>query len=84
MLKQQNFIFQSSGAWKSEISRAGFFRGFSPWLADGCLSYVFTSLPSVCVQISPSYENIFWAPKSLQMVIAAMKLKDASSLEAKL
>ena len=27
---------------------------------------------------------IFWAPKSLQMVTAAMKLKDASSLEGKL
>ena len=27
---------------------------------------------------------IFWAPKSLQMVTAAMKLKDACSLEAKL
>ena len=27
---------------------------------------------------------IFWAPKSLQMVIAAMKLKDACSLEGKL
>ena len=26
----------------------------------------------------------FWAPKSLQMVIAAMKLKDAYSLEEKL
>ena len=26
----------------------------------------------------------FWAPKSLQMVIAAMKLKDSSSLEGKL
>ena len=26
---------------------------------------------------------IFWAPKSLQMVIAAMKLKDASSLKKK-
>ena len=26
---------------------------------------------------------IFWAPKSLQMVIAAMKLKDACSLEGK-
>ena len=25
----------------------------------------------------------FWAPKSLQMVIAAMKLKDAYSLEEK-
>ena len=27
---------------------------------------------------------IFWAPKSLQMVIAAMKLKEAYSLEGKL
>ena len=27
---------------------------------------------------------IFWAPKSLQMVSAAMKLKDAGSLEVKL
>ena len=27
---------------------------------------------------------IFWAPKSLQMVIAAMKLKDSYSLEGKL
>ena len=26
----------------------------------------------------------FWAPKSLQMVIAVMKLKDAYSLEGKL
>ena len=26
----------------------------------------------------------FWVPKSLQMVIAAMKLKDADSLEGKL
>ena len=29
-------------------------------------------------------EFIFWAPKSLQMVIAAMKLKDAYTLEGKL
>ena len=27
---------------------------------------------------------MFWAPKSLKMVIAAMKLKDAYSLEGKL
>ena len=27
---------------------------------------------------------VFWAPKSLQMVIAAMQLKDAYSLEGKL
>ena len=29
-------------------------------------------------------ETVFWAPKSLQMVTAAMKLKDAYSLEGKL
>ena len=29
-------------------------------------------------------KDYFWAPKSLQMVIAAMKLKDACSLEEKL
>ena len=28
--------------------------------------------------------SFFWAPKSLQMVIAAMKLEDAYSLEGKL
>ena len=29
-------------------------------------------------------EFVFWAPKSLQMVIAAVKLEDAYSLEGKL
>ena len=29
-------------------------------------------------------DYFFWAPKSLQMVIAAMKLKDTYSLEGKL
>ena len=29
-------------------------------------------------------ETVFWAPKSLQMVTAAMKLKDACFLEEKL
>ena len=29
-------------------------------------------------------QTLFWAPKSLQMVTAAMKLKDACSLEEKL
>ena len=31
-----------------------------------------------------SVSDVFWAPKSLQMVTAAMKLKDAYSLEGKL
>jgi len=30
------------------------------------------------------YGQLFWAPKSLQMVTAAMKLKDTYSLEGKL
>ena len=34
------------------------------------------------VETVPNF--IFWAPKSLQMVTAAMKLKDAYSLEGKL
>ena len=34
--------------------------------------------------MEPVTDFIFWAPKSLQMVIAAMKLKDAYSLEEKL
>ena len=29
-------------------------------------------------------QTLFWAPKSLQMVTAAMKIKDAYSLEEKL
>ena len=29
-------------------------------------------------------DSMFWAPKSLQMVVAPMKLKDAYSLEGKL
>ena len=33
---------------------------------------------------SGSQTLFFWAPKSLQMVIVAMKLKDAYSLEEKL
>ena len=30
------------------------------------------------------WQTLFWAPKSLQMVIATMKLKDAYSLKGKL
>ena len=36
-------------------------------------------------KIEKLWQTLFWgAPKSLQMVIAAMKLKDAYSLEGKL
>ena len=34
--------------------------------------------------VKPCQTLFFWAPKSLQMVTAAMKLKDAYSLEGKL
>ena len=34
--------------------------------------------------VETAADFIFWAPKSLQMVIAALKLKDAYSLEGKL
>ena len=34
--------------------------------------------------VETASDFIFWAPKSLQMVIAAMKLKDTYSLEGKL
>ena len=39
---------------------------------------IMASGPITCVRL------FFWAPKSLQMVTAAMKLKDACSLEEKL
>ena len=34
--------------------------------------------------VETAADLIFWAPKSLQLVIAAMKLKNAYSLEGKL
>ena len=43
----------------------------TPWQIDGEI-------------VETVIDFIFWAPKSLQMVIAAMKLKDAYSLEGKL
>ena len=36
------------------------------------------------VTVETVADLIFWAPKSLQMVIVAMKLKDAYSLEGEL
>ena len=45
-----------------------------------------TVFQSICHEVMGPDAMIlfFWAPKSLQMVIAAMKLKDAYSLEGKL
>ena len=39
---------------------------------------------TISLTVKTVADFIFWAPKSLQMVIAAMKLKDAYSLEGKL
>ena len=35
-------------------------------------------------ETAETVSDFFWAPKSLQLVIAAMKLKDTYSLEGKL
>ena len=43
-----------------------------------------TSWQTDGVTVETVSDFIFWAPKSLQVVTAAMKLKDAYSLEGKL
>ena len=49
---------------------------------------IMASSPSTSWEIGKQWKQcqtlFFWAPKSLQMVTAAMKLKDAYSLEGKL
>ena len=49
---------------------------------------IMASSPITSWQIGKQWKQwltlFFWAPKSLQMVTAAMKLKDAYSLEGKL
>ena len=46
---------------------------------------IMASRPITSWQTDEETETLFWgAPKSLQMVTAAMKLKDACSLEGKL
>ena len=48
---------------------------------------IMASGPTISWQINGEAmktDFIFWTPKSMQMVIAAMKLKDAYSLEGKL
>ena len=42
----------------------------------------YCTLVFICIALMIAL--FFWAPKSLQMVIAAMKLKDAYALEGKL
>ena len=45
---------------------------------------IMASGPITSWEIDGETVETVWAPKSLQMVIAAMKLKDAYSLEGKL
>ena len=46
---------------------------------------IMASGPITLWQMGKQWETLFsWAPKSLQMVTVAMKLKDACSLEEKL
>ena len=49
---------------------------------------IMASSPSTSWEIGKQWKQcqtlFFWAPKSLQMVTAALKLKDAYSLEGKL
>ena len=67
----------SHGPESPELSLRGN-RGKSP-LAHVCFNIFFLKWP--CFQ----WQTLFWgAPKSLQIVTAAMKLKDAYSLEGKL
>ena len=47
-------------------------------------SYPITSWQTDGETVETVSDFIFWAPESLQMVTAAMKLKDAYSLEEKL
>ena len=55
-------------SWKTKIMASG---PITSWEIDG-------------ETVETVSDFIFWAPKSLQMVTAAMKLKDACSLEEKL
>ena len=45
---------------------------------------IYLILSSFFMHLSFFFFKFFWAPKSLQMVTAAMELKDACSLEEKL
>ena len=54
--------------WKTKIMASG---PITSWQIDG-------------ETVEPVADVIFWAPKSLQMVTAAMKLKDPNSLEGTL
>ena len=54
--------------WKTKIMASG---PITSWEIDG-------------ETVETVLDFIFWAPKSVQMVIAAMKFKDAYSLEGKL
>ena len=55
-----------------------------PVHSEGDQPWVFFSWEIDGETVETVSDFIFWAPKSLQMVIAALKLKDTYSLEGKL
>ena len=68
-LKEENkYVVLTLNIQKSKIMSSG---PITSWQIDG-------------KQWKQCQTLFFWAPKSLQMVIAAMKLKDAYSLDGKL
>ena len=70
--KVENYSFQELSIQKYCINQAVMVSGpITSWEIDG-------------ETVETVSDFIFWAPKSLQMVTAAMKLKDAYSLEEKL
>ena len=67
---------------KKEIGKAGL--KLSIQKTKNMASSPITSWQTYGETMETVRDLIFWAPKSLQMVTAAMKLKDASSWEEKL
>ena len=72
---QHQGLFRASGVCYQKILGASFYKIL---LAEYIQSMLGKQMGKQCQTL------FFWAPKSLQMVTAAMKLKDGYSLEGKL
>ena len=70
-VKEESWLFQFDLKLNIQKTKIMASSPITSWQIDGETMETVTDL-------------IFWAPKSLQMVTAAMKLKDAYSLEEKL
>ena len=83
--KTKSCFFEKINKIGKPLARLPCFPGSSDGKASACNAGDPGSIPGL--GRSPGEGNgnpFFWAPKSLQMVSAAMKLKDAYSLEGKL